>query len=85
METILFIRGFNNYNNRKVKIASTKSEFQSQSDTVYEQTSNFNPNDGVEAKITVGGPSFLDFEAKGDPDYLAVYTDGYGGTSNGLY
>lgn len=74
MKTILFIRGFNNYNNRKIKIASTKSEFESQAHAVFQQSCNFNPNDGIQTTITVGGPDMLDFETKGECDYLAVFS-----------
>lgn len=74
MKTILFIRGFNNYNNRKIKIASTKSEFESVAHAVFQQSSNFNPNDGIQTTITVGGPDMLDFENKGECDYLAVFS-----------
>lgn len=75
---ILVLKRFNNYFNRKVKIYSELSEYESASQSYrHIPNINFNPNDGVRTELILGVglvDGFFDFEKTNTADYLICYT-----------
>ena len=74
---ILLLRGFNNYFNRIVKKYSTVDDYKANSSSFLELSNiNFNPNDGVNTELVIGGPTQLEnnkplaWDDIGSPDYL---------------
>lgn len=74
---ILLLRGFNNYFNRIVKKYSTVDDYKANSSSFLELSNiNFNPNDGVNTDLIIGGPTQLEnnkplaWDDIGSPDYL---------------
>ena len=74
---ILLLRGFNNYFNRIVKKYSTVDDYKANSSSFLELSNiNFNPNDGVNTDLVIGGPTQLEnnkplaWDDIGSPDYL---------------
>ena len=74
---ILLLRGFNNYFNRIVKKYSTVDDYKANSSSFLELSNiNFNPNDGVNTDLIIGGPTQLEnneplaWDSIGSPDYL---------------
>ena len=58
---ILLLRGFNNYFNRIVKKYSTVDDYKANSSSFLELSNiNFNPNDGVNTDLIIGGPTQLE-------------------------
>ena len=83
---ILFLRGFNNYFNRTLKIRSTLESYQSAVNDYLDYSNiNFDPKDGFLTEIIVGSygnpnspqtepfGTLLDFEENGCPDYAVCY------------
>lgn len=77
---ILFLRGFNNYFNRKVKLYSTLNDYRTNSSSYIDYSNiNFNPNDGVATELVIGGPTQLEgnnilaWDTIGSPDYAICY------------
>lgn len=77
---ILVLRKFNNYFNRIVVKYDTLAEYQNRADSYLRYTNiNFNPNDGVNTEVILGGDSQkelgapIDFDNNGGPDYVVCY------------
>ena len=85
MNTILLLKGYNNYFNRIVKYEADITAYKTASTSYLEYGNvNFETNDGVITELIVGGDTqriqqqnnttkMLDFESGGSPDYLIVH------------
>lgn len=80
---ILFLRGFNNYFNRKAKVAFNEDIQEYKADAwggfVEFDDVNFNPNDGIATELVVGNENQkednkpLDWDVSGAPDYCICF------------
>ena len=52
MKNIIFINGYNNYYNRKVKYSKDLNDYLDNYECYIKTNINFNPNDGVSTKLT---------------------------------
>lgn len=69
MKNIIFINGYNNYYNRRVKYSQNLSDYIDGYDCTVKTGVNFNPNDGVTARLTAN----LDIDIDAiSPDYALV-------------
>lgn len=67
MKNIIFINGYNNYYNRKVKYSKDLNDYLDNYECYIKTNINFNPNDGVSTKLTAN----LDLNSY-SPDYALV-------------
>lgn len=69
MKNIIFINGYNNYYNRRVKYSQNLNDYINNYDCFIKQGINFNPNDGVKASLTANLDIDIDSES---PDYALL-------------
>lgn len=72
MKNIIFINGYNNYYNRRVKYSQNLNDYIDGYDCFIKSNINFNPNDGTRARLTAN----LDIDINDEsPDYALLVDD----------
>lgn len=72
MKNIIFINGYNNYYNRRVKYSQNLSDYINNYDCFIKEAINFNPNDGVKANMTANLSTEI---TEASPDYALLVNE----------
>ena len=72
MKNVIFINGYNNYYNRRVKYSQNLNDYINNYDCFIKEAINFNPNDGVKATMTANLSTEI---TETSPDYALLVNE----------